>query len=36
VRDIEQLRGLLDKAGKTVALLIERDDAKIFVPVDIG
>ncbi|HRF06585.1 DegQ family serine endoprotease [Accumulibacter sp.] len=36
LRDVEQLRALLDKSGKTVALLIERDDAKIFVPVDIG
>jgi len=36
VRDVAQLRALLDKSGKTVALLIERDDAKIFVPVDIG
>ena len=36
VGDVAQLRALLDKSGKTVALLIERDDAKIFVPVDIG
>jgi serine protease Do len=36
LRDVEQLRALLDKSGKTVALLIERDDAKIFVPVDLG
>jgi hypothetical protein len=26
----------LDKAGKLVALLIERDNARIFVSVDIG
>jgi len=36
VRDVAQLRALLDKSGRKVALLIERDDAKIFVPVDIG
>ena len=36
VRDVAQLRALLDKSGKTVALLIERDNTKIFVPVDIG
>lgn len=36
VRDAAHLRGLLDKAGKQVALLIERGDVKIFVPVDLG
>ncbi|WP_291994410.1 DegQ family serine endoprotease [Candidatus Accumulibacter sp. ACC003] len=36
IGDVAQLRALLDKSGKTIALLIERDDAKIFVPVDIG
>jgi hypothetical protein len=30
------LRALLDKAGKNVALLIERDNARIFVPVELG
>ncbi len=32
----EALRSAIDKAGKTVALLIRRDDAQIFVPVNIG
>ena len=32
----EALRAAIDKAGKTVALLIRRDDAQIFVPVNIG
>jgi serine protease Do len=32
----EQLKELIAKAGKTVALLIQRDDARIFVPVTIG
>ncbi|SBT07431.1 putative periplasmic serine endoprotease DegP-like [Candidatus Accumulibacter aalborgensis] len=36
VRDVSQLRALLDKAGKSVALLIERDNARIFVPVELG
>ena len=36
VKDVEQLRGLIMKAGKTVALLLQRDDAKIFVPVELG
>jgi serine protease Do len=32
----EELKAAIDKAGKTVALLIKRDDAQIFVPVTIG
>jgi len=36
VRDVNQVRALLDKAGKNVALLIERDKRKLFVPVEIG
>ncbi len=36
VKDVGQLRGLLAKAGKHVALLVERDKARIFVPVDLG
>lgn len=36
VRDGAEVRGLLDRAGKDVALLIERDKATIFVPIDIG
>ncbi len=36
VGSVEQLHGLVAKATKRVALLIQRDDAKLFVPVDIG
>ena len=36
VNSPEQLRQAVDKAGKAVALLIQRDDARIFVPVTIG
>ncbi|MBS1190515.1 MAG: mucD [Rhodocyclaceae bacterium] len=36
VNSVEQLRGLLAKSGRRVAVLIQRDDAKIFVPVDLG
>ncbi len=36
VTSVEQLRGLVAKASKRVALLIQREDAKIFVPVDLG
>ncbi|MFC4521501.1 Do family serine endopeptidase [Cupriavidus pinatubonensis] len=32
----EQLRGLAAKAGKQVALLILRDNARIFIPVELG
>lgn len=36
VSSVEQLRSLVAKATKRVALLIQREDAKLFVPVDIG
>ncbi len=36
VSSVEQLRKLIGKANKRVALLIQREDAKIFVPVDLG
>lgn len=32
----EQLRALVAKAGKRMILLIERGDARLFVPVDLG
>ncbi|GMU70563.1 MAG: DegQ family serine endoprotease [Burkholderiales bacterium] len=31
-----ELKGVVDKAGKAIALLIQRDDARIFVPVPLG
>lgn len=31
-----QLRSLVAKAGKHIAVLVERDDARIFVPIDLG
>ena len=36
VKSPEQLRELVGKAGKTVALLVQRDEAKLFIPVTIG
>ena len=36
VKSAKELRGLVDKAGKHLALLVQRDDAKIYVPVDLG
>ncbi len=36
VKSPEQLKELIGKAGKTVALLIQRDEARIFIPVTIG
>jgi serine protease Do len=32
----EQLKSAIGKAGKHVALLVQRDDAKIYIPVTIG
>ena len=36
VTSVEQLRGLAAKAGNHVALLVQRDTTKIFVPIDLG
>ncbi|HTS22799.1 MAG TPA: DegQ family serine endoprotease [Casimicrobiaceae bacterium] len=36
VRSVDELKSALDKAGKTVALLIQRNDARIFIPVTLG
>src|SRR5207244_1626328 len=36
VRSVGQLRGLLHKAGKHVALLVQRDAARMYVGVDLG
>jgi len=36
VRGAEQLHTLLDKAGKHAAILVERGDSRLFVPVDLG
>jgi serine protease Do len=36
VTSVEQLRDVIAKSGNSVALLIQRDNAQIFVPVDLG
>jgi serine protease Do len=36
ITSVENLRSLVAKAGKRVALLVQRNDGKIFVPVDLG
>ena len=36
VKSVEQLRQLVAKAGNRVALLVQREDAKMYVPVDLG
>lgn len=36
VSSTEQLRQLVGKAGKRVAILVERGDSRLFVPVDLG
>jgi serine protease Do len=36
VKSVEQLRELVAKSGKHIAILVQRDDARLFVPVDLG
>jgi len=36
VKSPEHLRELIGKSGKTAALLVQRDDARIFIPVTLG
>ncbi len=36
IKSVEELRQLVEKSGKTVALLVERDGRQIYVPVRIG
>lgn len=36
ISDIEQLRGVIAKSGKKAAILIDRGDSRLFVPVDLG
>ncbi len=36
VTSVDQLREIINKSGKTVALLVQRQDARIFIPVTIG
>jgi serine protease Do len=36
VQSVAQLRALVAKSGQTMALLIQRNDGKIFIPVDLG
>jgi serine protease Do len=36
VKDVDQLRGIVEKSGKRVALLVKRDEAKVYIPVELG
>jgi serine protease Do len=36
IKSVEQLKELVAKSGKTIALLVQRDDARIFIPVTLG
>ena len=36
VKSVDELKTLIDKSGKTVALLVQRNDARIFIPVTLG
>ena len=36
VKSVDDLKSLISKSGKTVALLVQRNDARIFIPVTLG
>jgi serine protease Do len=36
VKTVEELKAMVAKSGKTVALLVQRDNAQIFIPVTLG
>jgi serine protease Do len=36
IRNVDELRSATQGAGKTMAILVQRDDARIFVPIEIG
>jgi serine protease Do len=36
VKSVEELKALVTKSGKSVALLVQRDNAQIFIPVTLG
>jgi serine protease Do len=36
VTTVEELKAMVAKSGKTVALLVQRDNAQIFIPVTLG
>ena len=36
VKSVEELKSLVAKSGKTVALLVQRDNAQIFIPITMG
>jgi serine protease Do len=36
VSNVDQLKQAVSQAGNSLALLIQRDNAQIFVPVDLG
>jgi serine protease Do len=36
VKSVDELKSLIAKSGKTVALLVQRNDARIFIPVTLG
>jgi len=36
IQSVDQLRSVVSKAGKRVAVLVQREEARIFVPVELG
>jgi serine protease Do len=36
VKSVEELKDFVEQAGKHVALLVQREDARQYVPIDLG
>jgi len=36
IQSVDQLRSVVSKAGKRIAILVQREEARIFVPVELG
>ncbi len=36
IKSVAELRARVERAGKTIALLVQRDDARIYIPVQLG
>jgi serine protease Do len=36
VKSVDELKQFVDKSGKHVALLVQREDARLYVPIDLG
>jgi serine protease Do len=36
VKSVDELKQMVDKSGKHVALLVQRQDSRLYVPIDLG